>query len=278
MKKPNKIVALIQKGARFAEEHQREIMLGGAIAGTIITAVTAWKAGIKADKIIASYKEQLSDLESEGLNEDEFKERKKDITWNTMKQLAPVVAPPVVAASGTIVSVVGGYKVASTQIATLSALYNMSEKALTEYQDKAKDLFGEKKAIELKDAVNEEKVKANPPINDIIHTGHGNVLCYDAYSGRYFYSSPEFIKKVFNELNMRLMSEYYISLNELYSDLELKPIKLGSDIGFALDDGLIDIDDLFTVIKTDDDMPCLVLDFDVSPKYGFGDFSGRFGR
>ena len=66
-KKQGKIMTLIEKGTKFVDEHQREIMLGSAIAGTILTAVAGWKAGIKADKILS---EQREKLENNGKHKD----------------------------------------------------------------------------------------------------------------------------------------------------------------------------------------------------------------
>lgn len=273
MKKQGKIGAFIDKAVRFADEHQREIMLGTAIAGTVFTAVTSWKAGIKADKILAEQKAKLEGNEKDmiegGADEEQIKEMKKEVTIETVKRMAPVVAPVVLSASGTIISVIGGYKVASKQIAVLSSLYSMSEKAYAEYQDKAKEFLGDKKSGELHDKVKEQRILNNPPgeSDTIINTGKGTTLCLDDWSGRYFYSSPEEIRKAFNIINKRMMDEYYISLNELYSELGLPDIKLGEDIGFNIDDGLIDIEHLFTAALHNNNTPILSLDYEVSPKY-----------
>ena len=272
MKKQNKVMALIEKGVKFADEHQREIMLGGAIAGTVVTAVLSWKSGIKADKILKDQKAQmdfvLDTAESQELTEEDIAAKKKEITIETVKKMAPIVAPPALAAAGTIISVIAGYKVASTQIATLSALYSMSEKALADQMEKAKEVVGPKKAQEIKDAVNAGKVDKNPiDKNTIINTGHGTTLCLDDMSGRYFYSSAEEIKKACNTINKRMMDEYYISLNELYTELGLPEITLGDDVGFNIDDGLIDIDHILGATLHNNETPVLVLNYDISAKY-----------
>lgn len=279
MKKKGKVMTLIEKGMKFGEEHQREFMLGAAIAGSVITAVTAWKAGIKADKILSEQKEKMEainqdysdnekfDDEDLKMSEEEYKNAKREVTIETIKKMAPIVAPPVLACTGTIISVVSGYKVASKQIAVVSSLYTMSEKALSEYQDKAKELIGAKKAQEIVDSVNQDKVKKNPPeTKEVFNTGNGKTLCLDDMSGRYFYSSAEDIRKAFNTINKRMMDEYYISLNELYNELGLPEIVLGEDMGFNIDDGLVDIDHLFTAAIHKDD-PILVLCYEVSGKY-----------
>ena len=272
MKKQNKIVGLIEKGVKFADEHQREIMLGGAIAGTVVTAVLSWKAGIKADKVLADQKRTMEFIEetaqSQDLTEEELKAKRKEITLETVKKMAPIVTPPALAAAGTIISVVAGYKVASTQIATLSALYSMSEKALADQLEKTKEIVGPKKAQDIADAITDKKVKETKiDKNTIINTGKGTTLCLDDMSGRYFYSSAEEIKKACNHINKRMMDEYYISLNELYDELGLPEITLGEDVGFNIDDGLIDIDHILGATLHNNETPVLVLNYDISAKY-----------
>lgn len=269
MKKQGKVMALVSKAVNFADEHQREIMLGGAIAGTVVTAVLSWKAGIKADKVLEKQRVKMEGLKYiEESDEELYKEEKKKVTVETIKQLAPIVAPPALAAAGTIISVVAGYKVASTQIATLSALYSMSEKALADQLEKTKEIVGPKKAQEIADAITDKKVKETPiDKNTIINTGKGTTLCLDDMSGRYFYSSAEEIKKACNTINKRMMDEYYISLNELYDELGLPEITLGEDVGFNIDDGLIDIDHILGATLHNNETPVLVLNYDISAKY-----------
>lgn len=285
MKKQNKVMALIEKGAKFADEHQREIMLGGAIAGTVITAVLSWKAGIKADKILAEQKEKMDTIvidmgkdEPKEISEEEEKQRRKEITIETIKKMAPVVAPPILAGASTIIAVVAGYKSASTQIATLSALYSMSEKALSDQLEKTKEIVGPKKAQEIKDSVAADKVKNNPIENSdkVFRTGNGETPCYDPKTDRYFYSSPESIKAAANRINLRMMEEYYISLNEFYDELGLPDTELGEMVGFNVEDGLIDIDNLFSATIGKNDTPTLVLEYEISPK--FSEHRGKMFR
>lgn len=269
MKKQGKVMALVSKAVNFADEHQREIMLGGAIAGTVVTAVLSWKAGIKADKVLEKQRVKMEGLKYiEESDEELYKEEKKKVTVETVKKLAPIVAPPVIAATGTIVAVCAGYKSASKQIATLSALYSMSEKALADQLEKTKEIVGPKKAQDIADAITDKKVKDNPiDKNTIINTGKGTTLCLDDMSGRYFYSSAEEIKKACNTINKRMMDEYYISLNELYDELGLPDITLGEDVGFNIDDGLIDIDHILGATLHNNETPVLVLNYDISAKY-----------
>ena len=68
-------------------------------------------------------------------------------------------------------------------------------------------------------------------------------------------------------INKRMMDEYYISLNELYDELGLPEITLGEDVGFNIDDGLIDIDHILGATLHNNETPVLVLNYDISAKY-----------
>ena len=282
MKGTGKIGKAIEFISSFSEKHQKEIKLGLTITGVVLTGITAANAGIKANEILKEQKRRVEELEGDwDLNEEQFMEAKNEVTIDTVKKMAPVVIPPVVIGAATIWSAVSGYKSATKQLAAITAAYNLTEKKLIDYQDKAKELLGDKKATAVTDAIAEDKVKNNPPTEgSVFHTGHGNVLCLDDYSGRYFYSDPEFIRKCVNDLNEQLRDEYYVSLNDFYGMLGLADIKLGSDIGFCMEDGNLNVSFSFTGASFGDrdNIPCLVLNYDVSPKYGFGDFSGRFNR
>lgn len=269
--KPNKLFALIDKGKRIANDNQREIMLGGAIAGVVITVVTSWRAGIKADKIIQRHRTLVDKLNDLDISDEEKDAKRKEITLETVKDMVPVVVPPMLSATGTIISVVSGYKVASKQIATLSALYSMSEKALYEYADKTKVIAGPKKTQEIEEAVAKDKVESNPPQerNTIINTGRGNVLFLDPVSGRYFYSKPEDVKRAVNAVNNETnVDGFFVKLNNFYNELGIPPIDLGEMVGFQAGN-LIDIERIFTVILDESDNPVYILNYEVKPGHGY---------
>ena len=59
----------------------------------------------------------------------------------------------------------------------------------------------------------------------------------------------------------------YASLSQLYDGLGLKHTKISDDIGWCIEDGLIEPD--FSAQISDDGRPCLVMDFLKVPKYDF---------
>jgi hypothetical protein len=75
----------------------------------------------------------------------------------------------------------------------------------------------------------------------------------------------EAINAALNKLSRDLMSDMYISLNAVYSELGLEQTKMGDMIGWHIDWGLIEPD--FDTQISEDGRPCLVLDYRIEPKY-----------
>ena len=59
----------------------------------------------------------------------------------------------------------------------------------------------------------------------------------------------------------------YISLNELYDEIGLENISLGEDLGWKVEDGLIEIE--WSSQIADDGSPCIVMNYLRAPKYGY---------
>lgn len=95
----------------------------------------------------------------------------------------------------------------------------------------------------VRDAVAKEHVEKNPIENkEVIIVGRGDTLCFDTVSGRYFRSDIETIKKAENELDARLRTEMYISLNDFYYEIGLEPLRtIGDDLGGNIDRGFLDL-------------------------------------
>ena len=68
--------------------------------------------------------------------------------------------------------------------------------------------------------------------------------------------------------NMKRMISYMsASLNEFYYELGLDGIKLGDDLGWSYGTGGVDIE--FSSQLTEDNTPCLVIDYKVLPEYDY---------
>ena len=88
----------------------------------------------------------------------------------------------------------------------------------------------------------------------------------DSLSGQTFYSTMEKIRKAMNDTNYELMSQMFVTLNEFYERLGIKPNKMGEYMGWNTDH-MIDL--TFSSTVTDDGRPCLVVSFRNEPMTEF---------
>ena len=246
------------KGIRAsATKHSPEILTAIGIAGMIGTTVMAVTATPKALRLI-----------DKAEKDEDRKLTKVEVVKVTWKQYLPATVTGVVS----IGCLIGANSVHAKRNAALATAYQLSTTAYNEYRDKVVETIGEKKEKTIHDKVAAERIEKNPVSqNQVIITGNGTSLCYDAAADRYFESSIDRIKRAVNDLNYRMISgaEMSISLNEFYTAIGLKQTPLGEQLGWRIDKGQIDIN--FSSQLTDDDRPCIVIEYLVPPEYGFND-------
>lgn len=252
---------LTTKIAEFSEKNAPSLLTGAGVAGIFVTAYMAYKAGPKASEIIARHKVNVE----HGAN-------KKSETKMMVKELAPVILPPIGMAIASSAAVISANTMSSKRIAIVSAAYNMSESALKDYQNKVVELVDEKKVQKIKEGIAKDKLEKNPiqPTTEVLMTGDGDVLCMDCYSGRYFRSNAQKIGQAVNELSADLQTDMYVSLNDFYSKLNIPAIPMGDDFGWNIDDmvrGQLTID--VSAHLTPDKQPCLVVNYDIYPRSDF---------
>ena len=247
----SKIINEIQKAVT---KHSPEILTGLGIAGMITTTVLAVKATPKALDLINDRKDEL--------------ETEKLPPIEAVKTAWKCYIPAAVTCATSTACLIGASSVHLKRNAALATAYKLSESAISEYKDAVIDKLGEKKEQTIRDKVAEEKIKKNPvSSSEVFITEKGNTLCYDTISGRYFKSDIDRIKRAENAINKQLLDEMYVSLNDLYDELDLDHTKLGDELGWKIDDGLVEL--YFSSQLADDGTPCVVMDFTRAPKYNF---------
>lgn len=251
-----KISNFVKTSKGFLKKHSPEILTGIGVTGMITSTVLAVRATPKAlyllDEARCDKKAELTPIET------------IKVAWR------PYV-PAVLTGMAGLTCIIGASTVSYKRNAALATAYTLSEKALLTYKDKVIETIGEKKEKTIRDKISQDEVDKKPVSNSqVIVTQKGNTLCMDTLSGRYFKSDIETIKKAVNELNREMTYQNYVSLDEFYSKIGLEPIKNGHLLGWNLDNGLIEID--FGSCLAEDE-PCIVIDFEVPPKYNFDKFA-----
>ena len=235
-----------------------EILTGLGIAGMISTTVLAVRATPKALDLIARAEDKKFD---NGHGNKLTVSEKMKVAWK------PYI-PAAITGIASISCIIGASSVHAKRNAAIAAAYNLSQTALTEYKEKVVESIGEKKEQAMKDNIAKDKIKKDPVSkSEVIVTGKGNTLCYDAFNSRYFYSDIDQIKRAINELNRIMLNQMYVSLNDFYDELNLKHSGNGDELGWKLDDGFIEVD--FSSQLSDDGRPCLVIEYMVAPRYDY---------
>lgn len=187
---------------------------------------------------------------------------KKEKIKKTWKFWLPVAAGAI---GGAVLVGTGQSKNEKTK-AALGAACAYAQTSLGEYKEKVREIVGKQKEEEIAAAADKEVVDRHPVAEeDIVHAGYGTTKCFDRYSGRYFYSDIEWLRKCQNDLNEILETDMYVSLNEMYSMVGLSNVELGDELGFNIDDGRVKF--TFGSILDQNGKPCLTWRYSVKPKY-----------
>ena len=248
----------IIKGIKASiSRHSPEILTGIGIAGMVTTTILAVKATPKAIKLIeaekqAKHVDALSPVD-------------------TIKTVWKCYIPAAMTGVSSIACLIGSNAINAKRNAALTTVYTLSEMARNEYKEKVIETIGEKKERTIKEKVDAERIKRDPVSKkEVIITEKGTTLCYDHVFGRYFKSDIDIINRAMNKINREIVINMYASLNDFYAELGLSPVEMGYDLGWNIDDGTIEIEPSSQL--ADDGTPCLVIDYNISPKYNYSRF------
>lgn len=254
MNKPN-FKKVIASAKTVVSKHSPEILTGLGIAGMLTSTVLAVRATPKAVLLLEDKKSELETDKLSGIE--------------VVKTAWKCYIPATVLATTSTACLIGASSVNVKRNAALATAYQLSQNALTEYKEKVIETIGEKKEQNIRDKVAKERVEKNPVKNsEVIFTSKGDTLCLDVISKRYFKGDIDKIKRAENELNKRMLNEMYVSLNDFYNEIGLEQTGIGDDLGWNISrDGLINLE--FSSQLTEDDQPCVVIDYHIAPRYDY---------
>lgn len=239
-------------------KHSPAILTGVGCAGVVSTCILGCRATIKATRVIEELEPNQIGFGDCKYEEPTLKE-KFLLTWK-------LYIPTVISGAASIACIIGANSVNSKRQAALASLYAISETALKEYKDEVKAKLKPKQLNDIHESVVEKTLDDHPVIdNEVILTDKGNMLCFDSMSSRYFRSDIETIRRVQNDLNESCIKADWMNLNDFYFSLGLEGIKYGDEMGWSASDQLLEI--TFTSKIASNGEPCLVMDYDVLPRY-----------
>lgn len=255
---------IAKKALKFASDNSPTILTSIGVGGVITTAILAAGGAYQASRIVLEEQAFLdkqptpSTMNGQPAHQLTRKE-KAQLTW---MYYLPAVGSVVL----TCGAIIGANRVADNRTAAMAAAFTVSEKALVEYKDKVVETFGKTKGNRVQDAVMQDRVANTPvPQNLVVMTGLKQ-LCFDSWSGRYFHSTMEDLKKAMNDLNHRILSDNYASLTDFYNLIDLESTSGSDDIGWNVDK-LLDIH--FSTCISPEQTPAISMDYRVEPIRGF---------
>jgi hypothetical protein len=246
---------------QLVQDNATLLLTTGGVVGTVGTAVLAWRGGYKtAEKVELKRLEKLEALE-EGVD---FPKGTTPVLpeldqIEKIKLGLPDAIPPILAGSATIGSVIMAHRMSAAKAAALAAAYGLAERNLSEYKDKIQEKLTGPKSTAIRDEIQQDRVNENPPKNNqVIVIGSGEVLFYDAWSGRYFKSSVEAIRRAENAVNREIFQSNEAALKSFYDELDLPPVTMDEHLGWNIGNSLeIEI----SAVLTPESEPCLAIEF-----------------
>ena len=245
---------ILKKFEKVTTDNSPNILTAIGVTGTAVTAYLAGRASFKAAEVLAET-EYYEDTEEKDILALSLRD-KVELTW---KLYIPAAGSFVM----TIACIIAANRIGTRRAAAMAAAYSLSEKAFEEYKKKVVDKMGENKEQAVRDEIAQDHIDQNPVKDrEVIITGIGDVLCYDAYSGRYFQSDVQSLRAAMNDVNQQVVNSYYASLTDFYDRIGLARTSISDDVGWNADK-LLNLE--FSTGMTEDKRPCIHVDFNVAP-------------
>lgn len=261
------VMKFIKTVKRGFGKRSPEILLGIGIASGITATVLAVKATPKAMELLAeAEKENINRQIKEGVPGPEVKNGLPSA--QVVKTVWKCYIPAAISGAASIACLLGSHSVNTKRNAALATAYKLSETALNEYREKVVEEIGEDKEKVIRDKISQKHLDEKPVSkNEVIITGTGKQLCYDGISGRYFESDIQTIRAAVNKINETMVYEMYAALNDFYNEIGLSNTDMGDELGWNIDDGLLEIS--YGAMVANDGRPCITLEYHVAPRYDF---------
>lgn len=235
---------------RALSDNSPAILTAMGAAGVVTTAVLAAKGAIQADRALDEHREGPF-----GVDRTRYMSRREkfDLTWR-------YYVPAAVSGTVTVVCIVGSHSINTKRNAAIMGLYTLTDRALTEYQEKTAELFGEGKERSVQDRIAASQVERHPRSqNPTLVTKYGDYLCFDPQTEQYFTGSTEHIRQTVNNLNEHLRTNNtHVTQNKFLQILGRPPVTLGDQIGWT-SERLIRVH--FSSTLDDDQNPVLVMHY-----------------
>lgn len=257
------IGAIVRRAQKAAADNAPTILTALGVTGLVTTAVLTGKASFKAAEVIRNEQAKIDlDLVTHNI---ENKTALRVDWWYGSKITWKLFVPAVGTAAVTIACIVCANHISTRRTAALASAYSIGQEAFREYRTKVIDTIGDKKEQEVQDKIAQDRVNESPPSTVYVLNEDENIFL-DMYSGRYFKSNMQAVKKAQNDTNYEILSNDYASLSDFWDRLDLPKTSESDDIGWNTD---MQLDLVIGTSMTPDEKPCFTINFLMIPVRGF---------
>jgi len=179
---------------------------------------------------------------------------KVDLVWREFIPAAGIAAM-------TVSAIIGANHISTKRAAMFASAYSVAERGFEHYKKATLDKIGPKKEGEIRDEVAKQQLRDHPVVTrPPIVTGKGDHLCFDAHSGRQFWSDIEKVKSAVNDANFQILNSGTgeCTLSEFWAMIGLDSTVGSGDIGWTTDKKL---EVHYTSDLTPEGIPCMVITF-----------------
>lgn len=256
----NNTTRLFNKFGLKTKKYSPEILVITGITGTIVSAVMACKATTKANSVIESHKEKMSEIHqaAEYASLDEYSEKdiKRDtalVYTQTAIEFIKLYGPSVALEALSITSILASTNILKKRNVALAAAYATIDSSFKDYRKRVIDRFGKEIDRELKYDIKTKEVEKTvidkngkeKTVKETIEVIDGDPSKYSEFA-RFFDDGCAgwekdaehnlyFLNQQQNWANEKLKTKGYLFLNEVYEMLGIPVTKAGQCVGWIYD-------------------------------------------
>ena len=292
---------------KFVDKNLPTILSAAALVGLGVSVATAIKETPRAQKelddeidrkLFTSTEQQLQEIGAKIVEDEEYPyvengydgkvltrngdgectkivvyQRKKVLTpWEKFKAVAPVYWPCALSTGLSAACIIGSNVVSNKRYLGLAALAATQTKRLDEYKDKVKELFGEKKAEEVKREIANDHTMDCP--REIIEKYQPGLKYPMEFCGYYFLGSKAQVESAFNRWNLDGIASRNECPFDVAPDIYLEDLAYNLPIeihdpwmlqafSWSLDKGAVS--PKFVSCETPEGVPCFSIEFSRKP-------------
>lgn len=251
--------SIFKVAEKYAIDNSPTLISAIAVTGTMATAWLTGKATFKAAKMIDAEEERRLKEHPTWTEGDRLE--KKEAALLVWKEYIP----PAAAVIGTVACIVTANSISASRLAGMAAAYKLTESQYSEYKEKVKEKLGIQDEKRMRDELNEERVRNNPPSDDIqILATEDEVIFLESWTGRYFRSKMHLVRAAENHIDRVLVRNRHATLTDFYDQLGLARTQESSEIGWTLESPISL--DFTTTLADGGSRPVIVMEYSNLPR------------